>query len=404
MLETDRARDALQIIDAGCTREEWVKVGMAAKAAGLSFDEFNNWSESGGNYKGESDCRAVWESFKDGGITAASLFGIARAQGWQDSSKPTQPSNKAADVWAECQAAPENNPYIKRKGGTPDGLRIYPPHAPPLVIRGQNMAGWLVVPCWDGQQLQTLQFIPAQGDKLNLSGASFNNGFFTVGTISDRVFICEGIGQAWAVNQATHAAAVVCFGAGRMKTVAAALRAKYPAAGLVVVPDRGKEDQAAEIAAAVGGQWLELPQDKPANYDVNDFLQDNGISALTALLERVNAPPMREQAVAKEAAQDDAANEPPFRRVSLHDVFTNPSPPQKYVWGGRVPFEALTLLAAHGGTGKSLFALQCAAHTAAGKPFLGLPTGNVPRRCFLVLRTLQALSGGGWRESAGRTI
>lgn len=81
------------------------------------------------------------------------------------------------------------------------------------------------------------------------------------------------------------------------------------------------------------------------------------------------------QSTAKDLSQAVSDNnDPPFRRVSLHDVFTNPSPPQKYVWGGRVPFEALTLLAAHGGTGKSLFGLQLAAHTAAGKPFLGLPT------------------------------
>lgn len=276
MLEIDRASDALQFIDAGCTREEWVKIGMAAKAAGLSFDEFNNWSASGRNYRGEKDCRAVWKSFKDGSVTAATLFGSARAQGWQDSGK-TANHNKAAEVWAHCQNAPLDNPYIKSKQGTPDGLRVYPASAPQLVIRGQNVAGWLVVPCWSGEQLQTLQFMPAKGDKLNLSGASFGNGFFTVGKINDRVFICEGIGQAWAVNQATKAAAVVCFGAGRMQKIAKVLRAKYPTAGLVIVPDKGKEKLAAEIAADAGGQWVEMPQDKPQNYDVNDYLQDNGV-------------------------------------------------------------------------------------------------------------------------------
>ena len=59
---------------------------------------------------------------------------------------------------------------------------MYPASAPPLVIRGQNVAGYLVLPCWDGDKLQTLQFIPKEkGDKLNLAGASFGAGFYTVG-------------------------------------------------------------------------------------------------------------------------------------------------------------------------------------------------------------------------------
>ena len=278
MNERDRAASALHHLDAGCPREDWVKVGMSAKAAGLGFDDFNNWSATAGNYASESECRAVWKSFDEsGGVTPATLFGMAFAQGWKDPSKtrtkasnaicPSQPIAKPTttqpkavkspqgmnpvEVWRRCIPADAADGYIFKKRGTPDGLRIYPTSAPPLVIRGQNVAGYLAVPCWDGADLQTIQFIPpAGGDKLNLTGAQFNNGFFTVGEIADRVFIVEGIGQAWACNGATGAAAVVCFGVGRMNAVASALRAEYPAARLVLVPDRGKEAQAEAIAAA----------------------------------------------------------------------------------------------------------------------------------------------------------
>ena len=65
-----------------------------------------------------------------------------------------------------------------------------------------------------------------------------------------------------------------------------------------------------------------------------------------------------------------------FVRVSIADVFTNPPEPQKYIWGERIPYDALTLLAAHGGTGKSTFALQLSAHLATNTPFLGLATGE----------------------------
>lgn len=102
---------------------------------------------------------------------------------------------KAAHVWEICEPATADNPYIAKKGGTPDGLRIYPHGAPPLEIQGQNVAGWLVVPCVADGKLQTLQFVPGEGPKLNLPGASFNDGFFTVGEIAagGRVYIVEGI-------------------------------------------------------------------------------------------------------------------------------------------------------------------------------------------------------------------
>jgi putative DNA primase/helicase len=173
-------------------------------------------------------------------------------------------------------------------------LRVYPASASPLIIRGQNVAGYLVVPCWSGDKLQTLQFIPPEkGDKLNLPGASFNDGFFTVGEIADRAYIVEGIGQAWAINSATGNAAVCCFGAGRMATAAKVLRNNFPAASLVIVPDKGKEEQAAKIAADVSSEWVAMPSDKPANYDCNDLMQEQGVGALAALLERPQAPTMR---------------------------------------------------------------------------------------------------------------
>ena len=81
-----------------------------------------------------------------------------------------------------------------------------------------------------------------------------------------------------------------------------------------------------------------------------------------------------------ENTNDDS--EPTFKRVSLADVLINPPETQRYIWAGRVPFEELTLLAAHGGTGKSLFGLQLAAHTSTGASFLGLPTERVKTLFF----------------------
>ncbi len=372
--EIERAADAFHYLDAGCPRDAWVRAGMAAKSAGLGFDDFNNWSASAGNYAGENECRTVWKSFDDSGaVTPATLFHMAYEQGWKDpartthnkrnGSRPDIPLGKdakaphkaaaqaasanAVDVWERCIPADVADAYIYRKQGKEDGLRVYPASAPPLVIRGQNVTGYLAVPCLNGNDLQTLQFIPpGGGDKLNLPGASFNDGFFTVGEITDRAYIAEGIGQAWAVNKATGAAAVVCFGAGRMMTVAKVLREKYPAARLVIVPDRGKENQAAAIAAAVADQWVAMPDDKPGNYDAWDYANDFGTGALAALLERPQATPMR------------------FKLLSGADLCN--APPMRWMVRGVLPVEGLAALFGASGSGKSFLMLDVAAAVAGG--------------------------------------
>lgn len=72
----DRALSALQALDPGISRDEWVRVGMAAKAAGLEFDDWHRWSATAGNYSGESDCRAVWRSFKPDGESEREHFSM----------------------------------------------------------------------------------------------------------------------------------------------------------------------------------------------------------------------------------------------------------------------------------------------------------------------------------------
>ena len=368
--EHHRAASALQAIDPGCDRESWVKIGMAAKSAGLEFEDFHTWSASAGNYAGESDCRAVWKSFiESGGVTPASLFGMAFAQGWKDPAKranrnanapiarparaapaPAIPaeSGKATHDWELCEPATPDHPYITKKGGVPDGLRMYPACAPPLMIQGQNVAGCLIVPCWSGDKLQTLQFVSNEGRKLNLPDASFNDGFFTVGEIvaGGRVFIVEGLGQAWACHGATGDAAVVCFGVGRMMAVAAALRAMDAVARLVLVPDRAKESKAEAIAATVNCEWCELPSEKPANYDANDYTLEFGGEALADLLNRTIAPPMR------------------FKMLSGADLCG--APPMRWMVRGVLPLDGLAALYGPSGSGKSFLVLDVAAAVAGG--------------------------------------
>ena len=375
MIELDRARSALAAIDSGCPREKWIQIGMAAKAAGLSFEDFHNWSKGGSKYLNEKDCLKAWKSFnKSGGITEATLFHMAREAGWKDSrssdtgitsnknanitqnkrdTKDTVVNNdvKALGIWNTSLLADKAHPYIVRKQGSSDGLRVYPSDAPPLTIAGQNVAEYLVVPCWDGDKLQTLQFIPPNdgSKKLNLKGSEFNDGYFVVGQTNDAIkpiYICEGIGQAWAIHKVTSAPAVVCFGSGRISRVAMILRKQYSKAELIIVPDCGKERGAEEVANSIGGYWIKLPSAMPRNNDVNDYVLEYGYEALALLLSAKNPPAMR------------------YKILSGNDLLN--APPMRWMIYSVLPAEGLGALYGASGSGKSFLTLSMGCAIAAG--------------------------------------
>ncbi|WP_248320846.1 AAA family ATPase [Caballeronia sp. Sq4a] len=89
--EVARALSALFWLDAGCDRGTWIRLGMAAKDAGVSFQAFHEWSRNGSNYTTEDDCAVAWNSFKEDKavrVTAATLFHEAKEAGWTHPAKP----------------------------------------------------------------------------------------------------------------------------------------------------------------------------------------------------------------------------------------------------------------------------------------------------------------------------
>lgn len=314
--DTARALDALYAIPADLPRDQWVKVGMAAHAAGLSFDDFDTWSASAANYNAQA-ARDTYRTFKDvpGGIGVGSLFRMAREHGWNNGSTGARPASArattkpkeqprkprpgmgAAEVWSRCEAATNAHAYILGQGaaGVPlDTLRVVPA-GDSLSIAGQSVAGFLMVPAYapDGS-LQSAQFIPppGAGKKVNLPGASMAGATFTVGPSEGPAYLCEGIGAAWAVWQATERRAVVCFGWGNVRRVAESMRERDASARLVLVPDTGKESDAEKIARDVGASVAAMPPGWPDNSDVGDLAQAEGMDALAMLLDAATEPPM----------------------------------------------------------------------------------------------------------------
>jgi hypothetical protein len=171
---TERARAALQYIPPDLPRTEWVNVAMAAHAAGLTVDDFIEWSHPAPSFNLQA-CKTTWRSIKPNrGIGEGTLYRVAAAHGWTDTSEaPPRPAPKPATaktppamdpsvIWSRCEAATPGHAYIESKGATAaplDGLRVVPA-GDTLRIMGENMAGALVVPVLrpDGV-VASLQFI-----------------------------------------------------------------------------------------------------------------------------------------------------------------------------------------------------------------------------------------------------
>lgn len=285
----DYALDALQAIDPACGREEWIIIAMSAKAAGIAFEDFDAWSSNAHNYAGTKSCQADWDHIDEsGGITAATLFKYAKDAGWSmPRGNRVQETNRAQEIWDAGIPATREQDYIKRKWGSPDGLKTC---ASDLIIKKQSMRGALMIPCYVGSRLTTIQFI-TDTEKLNLPAAKYEDGYFLTGRRdAEKLYIVEGIGQAWALNALdSESSAAVAFGAMRMKEVAGAVKRHYPSAQVIIVPDRGQENKCANAAKEIGVSYVQLPSEKPKNYDINDLFQEESTAICKAVLSEVRS-------------------------------------------------------------------------------------------------------------------
>jgi len=79
----NRIIDALNHLDAGCTYDEWIRVGMALSAyADEGLKLFDQWSStSPEKYPGPEQIRKVFASFKPGKITVGTIFWMCKKAG-----------------------------------------------------------------------------------------------------------------------------------------------------------------------------------------------------------------------------------------------------------------------------------------------------------------------------------
>jgi putative DNA primase/helicase len=94
----------------------------------------------------------------------------------------------------------------------------------------------------------------------------------------------------------------------------------------------------------------------------------------TAEVDRMVAAAGGREALARRAQDEAQPPREPFTRVDLAGLLEAPPLPTQFWWDGLVPAGAVTLLGAHGDTGKSMVSLMLACALCAGEPLFGIAT------------------------------
>lgn len=128
-------------------------------------------------------------------------------------------------IWEKARRASNSNPYLKLKGVRAYGVR-------------ENYDS-LVIPVRDvACLLHGLQFIAPDGTKKFKFGTAKSGHYHSFGKIKDNtILICEGYATGATLHEATGHAVVVAFDAGNLKSVAIALRNKYPNFRFIICAD-----------------------------------------------------------------------------------------------------------------------------------------------------------------------
>jgi len=171
----------------------------------------------------------------------------------------------AEQIWASAQPAPDDHPYLARKGIKAHDTRVSPD-------------GRLLLPLLDkGGRLCSLQYIDPAGGKLFHKGGEAGGKFWLVGTPggAGEIYVSEGFATAATIHETTERPCFIAFSASSLPAVVESLREMHGIAQeIVIVADHDKNGigkKYAEQAAAKSGARVIVPPIE--GMDANDYAQ-----------------------------------------------------------------------------------------------------------------------------------
>jgi hypothetical protein len=349
----ERAREALHAIPSGIPREEWIKVGTAAIAAGLSLDEVVQWSSTGENFRDERDVRSAFKAIKPNGkIKPATLFYIAKEHGWKN-------GERAKDLGPKAQRRIVATYDYKDTDGTLISQAVrYEPKG--FAQRRPNGTGdWI----WNLRDVKVVPYnLP------NVRAAIARN---------ETIFVAEGEKDCDNLAKIGVTATCNAGGAGKWRRE----HSQYLKGAKVVVlsdnDDAGRK-HARQVAKSLKSRGcsvsiLTIPG-LPEKGDVSDWIAQGGTrEELTALLEHaaVDAVPdgtentEEQDGQQHESVQDRTAR---FPRIWLNDARFDPT--CDYFIKGLLE-RGLIVVYGPSGEGKTFVALDMVCHVAAEMEYRG---------------------------------
>ncbi|WP_155238061.1 LPD7 domain-containing protein, partial [Kingella kingae] len=307
MSNYDNIQNALNHIDPQ-DRETWFRMGAAIKdeLGENGFEMWDNWSRQADNYK-QTDAQSVWKSIKTGHIHIATLFKVARENGYRPEHPYTPPSPEtlaqrareaqekqqaeakriaqahakaektAYGIWKNASSADPNHAYAQNKGLDADTLKG---------IRQNEYKGkkQLIIPMYSEKKLVNVQTIDEDGNKKFLNGGQKQGAYTIIGDFKQNqqgIILAEGYATAASVHQATGKPVVVVFDAGNLKAVSEKLLNVLPENVPVYFAADNDPNQTglhkAQAAAEVWGERAQilLPEFSPSQ--IQQYQQEKGV-------------------------------------------------------------------------------------------------------------------------------
>ncbi|MDP9155451.1 MAG: PriCT-2 domain-containing protein [Pseudomonadota bacterium] len=337
--ETARVRVALSVIPAH-DYDTWVDMAFALKHGfgDAGFEIWDEWSRTADNYN-ERSAHTTWRSAKQsGGKTLASLFWLARQHGFdrkrthypdrmatalapnadvlerrardeaRQQARHAAVAREAQELWQWARPVGPEHPYLVRKHLEPtrslrelEALELhvllgYVPASEEQPLMGRV----LLVPCWIGEAISTLELIDEHGCKSSLAGGVKRGGYWiagpapTDGEPTAPILIGEGMATVLSAHRATGWVTLAALSSGALPQVAGIVRDRYPDADLVVLGDLGPGEAKARQAAKESLASLALPVfaggaqiDDKSPTDFNDMAVLSGLEHVADRLREI---------------------------------------------------------------------------------------------------------------------
>jgi len=275
----------------------------------------------------------------------AKVEAMHREREAEEARQHAEAATKALRIWEAAPPAPENHPYLKRKGIKPHAARV---HEDKLLIPMRDAAGKL----WNVERIAPEK--PAEGsDKKGLFGGRRIGCYFSIGKPDGTLCITEGYATGASIHEATGYAVAVAFSAGNLEAVAKALHSKLPDIRIIIAGDNdasGKGQRCAEEAAQAVGALVAIPSE--AGKDWNDIHRERGAQAVKVAIEK---------------AQPVTQTLPHTFSELVTSRFSDIAPqPISWLWPDQIARGKLTIIAGDPGLGKSQVTTSLAAIVTKG--------------------------------------